>query len=101
MITCHWIDSFSFHFDNLQNPSKAIPKGTILAIIITTFSYAVVAIIFAGTTKRTATGYPPDFYGYGQFYNNSSCIPVEETYGSYYDYQVSYTRQCHKRVSSN
>lgn len=41
--------SFTLRF---QDPNSAIPKGTILAIIITSISYAVVAIICGATMKR-------------------------------------------------
>lgn len=65
----------------VKDPNTAIPKGTILAILITALSYAVVAIICAGTTQRSATGCPPSN-------GNSTCIPQNETFGSYYDEQV-------------
>ncbi len=35
-----------------QDPNSAIPKGTILAICITSVSYAIVAIICGATMKR-------------------------------------------------
>ena len=70
---------FVFYF---QDPCAAIPKGTILAIVITSISYAVIAIICAGTTQRVATGCVGGI--------NSTCVPKNETYGSYYDYQVNF-----------
>lgn len=36
----------------IQDPNSAIPKGTILAICITSLSYAIVAIICGATMKR-------------------------------------------------
>lgn len=38
-----------------KDPNKAIPKGTILAIIICSVSYAAVAIICAATVARAGT----------------------------------------------
>ena len=70
---------------DLKDPSSAIPKGTILAIIVTSLSYAVVAIICAGTTLRQATGSVED-YRNGIFLD---CTNRNCSYGSYNDYQVS------------
>ncbi|XP_046634387.1 bumetanide-sensitive sodium-(potassium)-chloride cotransporter-like isoform X2 [Daphnia pulicaria] len=46
---------------DLRNPSEAIPKGTILAIITTSFSYILFAIIAGATTLRDATGDPANY----------------------------------------
>lgn len=73
----------------LKDPNSAIPKGTILAILITSISYAVIAIICAGTTQRSASGCLSTE-------KNSTCVPKNETYGSYYDEQVNtYTSDKH------
>lgn len=72
--------SFTYHKD----PNSAIPKGTILAIIITSISYAVVAIICGATMKRAATGSVEDLHN-GTFLD---CVRHNCTYGIYYDYQV-------------
>lgn len=69
---------------DLKDPSDAIPKGTIWAIISTSISYAIVAIVCAATTKRQATGSVEDFHN-GTFLN---CGPTNCTYGSYNDYQL-------------
>uniref|UniRef100_A0A914C2Q2 Solute carrier family 12 member 9 n=1 Tax=Acrobeloides nanus TaxID=290746 RepID=A0A914C2Q2_9BILA len=42
---------------DLKNPSKAIPKGTLPAIIITTFTYAMIMILTCATTVPDATGF--------------------------------------------
>ena len=68
----------------IKDPNDAIPKGTILAIIITSISYAIVAIICAGTTKREATGNVADLQN-GTYLD---CVHNNCTYGSYNDYQV-------------
>lgn len=41
---------------DLKDPQKAIPKGTILAVIITTASYLVMAVLAGATMTRDATG---------------------------------------------
>lgn len=43
----------------IQDPNSAIPKGTILAICITSLSYAIVAIICGATMKRAGEILPP------------------------------------------
>lgn len=42
---------------DLKNPSKAIPKGTLPAIVITTFTYAMIMILTCATTVPDATGF--------------------------------------------
>ena len=44
--------SKTYVFDLLWNPNKAIPKGTIWAIIYCSLSYAIIAVIFAATMAR-------------------------------------------------
>ncbi|XP_046440487.1 bumetanide-sensitive sodium-(potassium)-chloride cotransporter-like [Daphnia pulex] len=46
---------------DLKNPSEAIPKGTILAIITTSFSYILFAVIAGATVLRDATGDPANY----------------------------------------
>ncbi|XP_052752260.1 bumetanide-sensitive sodium-(potassium)-chloride cotransporter-like isoform X2 [Galleria mellonella] len=41
---------------DLKDPQKSIPKGTLLAILLTTFSYLVIAIIAGWSVMRDATG---------------------------------------------
>ncbi|RWS24953.1 solute carrier family 12 member 3-like protein, partial [Leptotrombidium deliense] len=41
---------------DLTNPSKAIPKGTLLAVIITTASYLLFAVVSGATVLRDANG---------------------------------------------
>ncbi len=69
---------------DVQEPNKAIPKGTILAIIITSLSYAGVGIICAATMKREANGNAADVEN-GAFLD---CPEHNCTYGIYYDYQA-------------
>ncbi|XP_032780017.2 bumetanide-sensitive sodium-(potassium)-chloride cotransporter isoform X2 [Daphnia magna] len=69
---------------DLKDPNKAIPKGTILAIIICSISYAGVAIICAATVARAATGIVEDLNNG----TNLNCTINECNYGLYYDYQA-------------
>ncbi|XP_060523843.1 bumetanide-sensitive sodium-(potassium)-chloride cotransporter [Cylas formicarius] len=46
---------------DLKDPQKAIPKGTLLAIFITTMSYIVIAILVGCTVLRDATGNVDDY----------------------------------------
>ena len=46
----------------LQDPQSAIPKGTMLAIFITTLSYVGFAIICGATVLRDASGDVADFF---------------------------------------
>ncbi|EFX62925.1 hypothetical protein DAPPUDRAFT_67555, partial [Daphnia pulex] len=70
---------------NLKNPNKAIPKGTILAIIFCSMSYAGIAIICAATVSRAATGIVEDL----QNGTNLNCNDTHPCiYGLSYDYQV-------------
>nr|CAH0110870.1 unnamed protein product [Daphnia galeata] len=70
---------------NLKNPNKAIPKGTILAIIICSMSYVGIAIICAATVTRAATGIVEELH-------NGTNLNCNDTngcnYGLYNDYQA-------------
>ncbi|XP_017777968.1 PREDICTED: solute carrier family 12 member 2 [Nicrophorus vespilloides] len=69
---------------DLRDPQSAIPKGTILAIAVTTFSYIVMAIVCGFTVVRDATGNIEDFFN-GTF---RDCAPGECLYGSQNSFQV-------------
>uniref|UniRef100_A0A1L8DEN0 Putative k+/cl-cotransporter kcc1 n=2 Tax=Nyssomyia neivai TaxID=330878 RepID=A0A1L8DEN0_9DIPT len=45
---------------DLRDPQKAIPKGTLLAIVITTASYVIMALCAGATVLRDATGNATD-----------------------------------------
>ncbi|XP_046651512.1 solute carrier family 12 member 3-like isoform X1 [Daphnia pulicaria] len=73
---------------DLKNPNSAIPKGTILAIIICSISYAGVAIICAATVARQATGRVMDLAN-GTYLNCTAAGNSSDcTSGLYYDYQA-------------
>ncbi|XP_048484442.1 bumetanide-sensitive sodium-(potassium)-chloride cotransporter [Plutella xylostella] len=45
---------------DLKDPQKSIPKGTLLAILLTTISYIVIALVAGWTVLRDASGDPLD-----------------------------------------
>ncbi|XP_065169631.1 solute carrier family 12 member 2-like [Atheta coriaria] len=69
---------------DLRDPQKSIPKGTILAILITTASYIVMAIIVGATVVRDATGNVTDLYN-GTF---RDCANITCEFGSQNSFQV-------------
>ncbi|XP_057378001.1 bumetanide-sensitive sodium-(potassium)-chloride cotransporter-like isoform X1 [Daphnia carinata] len=72
----------------LKDPNTAIPKGTILAIIICSISYAGVAIICAATMARQATGNVMDLVNGTHLNCTSSVNGTDCRSGLYYDYQA-------------
>jgi solute carrier family 12 sodium/potassium/chloride transporter 2 len=60
---------------DLKDPQKAIPKGTLLAIFVTTLSYLGIAVMCAATVTRDATGDVNDVI-------NGSMAFVEKCQGS-------------------
>ncbi|KAF5270292.1 hypothetical protein FQA39_LY08403 [Lamprigera yunnana] len=69
---------------DLKDPQGAIPKGTLLAILITTGSYVLMALICGFTVVRDATGNVTD-YLQDTFRN---CNPGECKYGLHNSFQV-------------
>lgn len=69
---------------DLKDPQTAIPKGTILAIFITTSSYMLMALIVGFTVLRDATGNVDDYLN-GTFTN---CTVGSCLYGSHNSFQV-------------
>ncbi|CAH0758269.1 unnamed protein product [Diatraea saccharalis] len=45
---------------DLKDPQKSIPKGTLLAIVITTVSYLMIGVVAGWTVLRDASGIPSD-----------------------------------------
>ncbi|XP_064013717.1 solute carrier family 12 member 1 isoform X2 [Pogoniulus pusillus] len=58
---------------DLKDPQSAIPKGTMLAIVITTIAYIAVAICAASCVVRDATGNINDTVVPGMSCNGSAC----------------------------
>ena len=67
--TCTCVSSHSFC--SLQNPQTAIPKGTFLAIGITTVVYILMAIMVGSVVLRDAPG--PGFFSDVPSFLNSNC----------------------------
>ncbi|XP_051157409.1 bumetanide-sensitive sodium-(potassium)-chloride cotransporter [Leptopilina boulardi] len=53
---------------DLKDPQSAIPKGTLLAIFLTTISYLIIAIMVGGSVMRDASGNIMDLFN---IYNSS------------------------------
>ncbi|XP_065077577.1 solute carrier family 12 member 1 isoform X1 [Ochlerotatus camptorhynchus] len=71
---------------DLKDPSKAIPKGTILAIILTTISYIAMAIMAGATVTRDATGNLTDIANGSWAF--ADCAPEQCEYGLHNSFQV-------------
>ena len=67
-----------------QDPQVAIPKGTILSVILTTFSYVIMAVIAGMTVLRDASGDITEAYN-GTF---GDCINRTCIYGLQNNFQV-------------
>ncbi|XP_056228065.1 solute carrier family 12 member 1 isoform X1 [Seriola aureovittata] len=65
---------------DLRDPQKAIPKGTLLAILITGITYLGVALCVSATVIRDATGNITDAIPIGSFCNGSSSLACELGY---------------------
>lgn len=69
---------------DLKDPQSAIPKGTLLAILITTISYVLMAIVAGFTVLRDATGNATDYLD-GAI---PECLQGECSYGLHNNFQV-------------
>lgn len=69
---------------DLKDPQTAIPKGTLLAILITSISYILMAFVAAFTVVRYASGNSTEYLN-GSF---PECLPGECRYGLHNDFQV-------------
>nr|CAI5860667.1 unnamed protein product [Callosobruchus analis] len=72
---------------DLKDPQKAIPKGTILAILITALSYILMAVVAGCTVVRDATGNVSDYVNVTSE-NWPVCEPGECKYGLHNNFQV-------------
>lgn len=64
---------------DLKDPQKSIPKGTLLAILISTLTYVVMVLVAGATVLRDATGEAADMANGSLAYMNctsSECIQV-------------------------
>ncbi|XP_025829550.1 solute carrier family 12 member 2-like [Agrilus planipennis] len=69
---------------DLRDPQKAIPKGTLLAILITTVVYMLIAVLAGAVVVRDATGSVTDYFN-GTF---RDCLPGECLYGLHNNAQI-------------
>ncbi|KAL1139743.1 hypothetical protein AAG570_006721 [Ranatra chinensis] len=70
---------------DLRDPQVAIPKGTIISVLLTTFSYVLMAIVAGATVVRDASGNVTDYIN-GTFTNCSGEVTCE--YGLQNSFQV-------------
>lgn len=64
---------------DLKDPAKSIPKGTLLALLISMTSYAVFVIFAGGSALRDATGNVTDVYNGTTILEVISNCTVENT----------------------
>ncbi|XP_031332730.1 bumetanide-sensitive sodium-(potassium)-chloride cotransporter [Photinus pyralis] len=69
---------------DLKDPQSAIPKGTLLAILLTTASYILIAVISGFTVVRDATGNVTDYLAG----NSTTCDPGQCRHGLHNSFQV-------------
>lgn len=71
---------------DLKDPQKSIPKGTLLAIVITAITYVLMAVCVGATVAREATGDIADIAnGSLEFLN---CDNKECNYGLHNSFEV-------------
>ncbi|XP_070619408.1 solute carrier family 12 member 1 isoform X2 [Erythrolamprus reginae] len=80
---------------DLEDPQEAIPKGTMLAILITTIAYIGVAICAAACVVRDATGNVNDTVVSGMNCNGSSACALG------YDFSSCKTQTCDYGLMNN
>uniref|UniRef100_A0A0P4YBZ5 Bumetanide-sensitive na-k-cl cotransport protein n=1 Tax=Daphnia magna TaxID=35525 RepID=A0A0P4YBZ5_9CRUS len=74
---------------DLKNPSTAIPRGTLLAIILTSSSYILFAVIAGATVLRDATGNPANYSENGTVSDYMKlCLDEDCEWGLQNSYQV-------------
>lgn len=74
---------------DLKNPSTAIPKGTLLAILFTSSSYILFAVIAGATVLRDATGNPANYSENGTVSDYMKlCLDEDCEWGLQNSYQV-------------
>lgn len=57
-----WLFNKIFTLISLQDPQKAIPKGTVLAIIVSTALYVGMAVMIGAMVVRDASGVVDEYY---------------------------------------
>ncbi|XP_051898321.1 solute carrier family 12 member 1 isoform X1 [Pristis pectinata] len=80
---------------DLKDPQGAIPKGTILAIFITTTTYIAVAVCIGATVVRDATGSVNDTISSSTNCNGSAACKLG------YDFSICNTQTCNFGLMNN
>ncbi|XP_077328086.1 solute carrier family 12 member 1 isoform X2 [Lithobates pipiens] len=80
---------------DLEDPQSAIPKGTMLAILITTIAYLGVAICAAASVVRDATGNVNDTITSALYCNGSAACQLG------YDFSICNTQKCNYGLMNN
>lgn len=70
----------------MQDPSTSIPKGTILAIVITSMTYVLMAVCAGAAVARDATGNVRDLFNGSQAFLD--CLPEQCKYGLHNSFEV-------------
>lgn len=72
----------------LQDPASSIPKGTLLAVLISMFSYAAFVVFAGGAAVRDASGDVVDYLN-GTAYD---CLKTDDgcAFGLHNSYTVSF-----------
>ncbi len=78
---------------DLKDPSSAVPKGTLMAIIITSVSYVVMCWMIGSTMSRDASGVVAAVLTNVTSANNT-CVPGTCKFGVMNDFQVSKIINC-------
>ena len=82
-----------FNFDECfifiwQDPQVAIPKGTLLSIVISTIVYILFIFVCGGTTLREASGNITDINPLDVFAISSNCTEIPCDWGLQNSFQV-------------
>lgn len=59
---------------DLKDPAKSIPKGTLLSLLISMFSYAMFVVFAGGSAVRDASGNITDLVNGSVMHAHPSCI---------------------------
>ena len=76
---------------DLKSVRKAVPKGTLLAIIISTLVYIMLAWFVGSCVEREALGFAPEVLQNSSNHSLASCAEQQCQYGLLHDYQVKWT----------
>ncbi|OAD57765.1 Bumetanide-sensitive sodium-(potassium)-chloride cotransporter [Eufriesea mexicana] len=73
---------------DLKDPQTAIPKGTLLAILLTTISYIIMALMVGGSVMRDASGDVNDLHVIWSLYGTKFNCTENCSYGGHNSFQV-------------